>query len=77
MQIPDRSARWIAGRLPDPVPPPKAAAPAVFGRPSQRLPDLQSQLEELLDAVWGAEANWRFDDRLDMALGFRRGTAAA
>ena len=30
--------------------------------------DLQSQFEELLSAVWGAEANWRFDDRLDLAL---------
>jgi len=30
--------------------------------------DLHSQLEELLAAVWGAEANWRFDDRLDLAV---------
>jgi hypothetical protein len=30
--------------------------------------DLQSQLEDLLSAVWNAEANWRFDDRLDLAL---------
>ena len=29
--------------------------------------DLQSQLEELLSAVRGAEENWRFDDRLDLA----------
>jgi hypothetical protein len=29
--------------------------------------DLQTQLEELLDAVWQAEANWRLDDRIDMA----------
>jgi hypothetical protein len=35
-------------------------------------PDLQSQLEELLDAVWDAEANWRLDDRIDLALGKRR-----
>jgi hypothetical protein len=32
-------------------------------------PDLATQLEALLDAVWEAEANWRFDDRLDLALG--------
>jgi hypothetical protein len=31
-------------------------------------PDLQSQLEAILDAVWKAEADWRFNDRLDMAL---------
>jgi hypothetical protein len=36
------------------------------------VPDLHSQLEELLDTVWAAEANWRFDDRIDLALGERR-----
>ena len=35
-------------------------------------PDLQSQLEELLDTVWDAEANWRLDDRIDLSLGQRR-----
>jgi hypothetical protein len=30
--------------------------------------DLQTQLEALLDSVWRAEADWRFMDRLDMAL---------
>lgn len=35
----------------------------------QECPDLATQLEGLLDAVWEAEANWRFDDRLDLALG--------
>jgi hypothetical protein len=35
-------------------------------------PDLQSQLEELLDGVWEAEANWRLDDRIDLSLGERR-----
>lgn len=33
--------------------------------------DLQSQLEDLLASVWSAEENWRFDDRLDLATGFR------
>ncbi len=30
--------------------------------------DLQTQFEAILDAVWEAEDNWRFDDRLDMAF---------
>jgi hypothetical protein len=29
-------------------------------------PDLHTQLEELVAAVWRAEENWRFDDRLDL-----------
>lgn len=32
------------------------------------LSDLASQLEEPLVAALDAEANWRFDDRLDLAL---------
>ena len=35
-------------------------------------PDLHTQLEELLNAVWDGEANWRWDDRLDLALKVRR-----
>ena len=31
------------------------------------VPDTHSQLEEMLGAVWRAEANWRLDDRLDLA----------
>lgn len=31
--------------------------------------DLATQLEDILSAVWSAESNWRFDDRLDLALG--------
>lgn len=30
--------------------------------------DLQSQLEEILMTVWASEANWRFDDRLDLSI---------
>ena|SRR4030081_1226059 len=30
-------------------------------------PDLQTQLEDLLSAVWALEANWRLDDRIDLA----------
>lgn len=37
--------------------------------------DLHSQFEDLLSAVWGAEENWRFDDRLDLALKHRREAA--
>ena len=32
------------------------------------LPDLQTHLEDLLNTVWEAEANWRLDDRIDLAL---------
>jgi hypothetical protein len=39
-------------------------------RPTE--PDLQTQLEALLDAVWDSEANWRLDDRIDLALGEKR-----
>jgi hypothetical protein len=41
------------------IPAPVASAPQV---------DLHSQLEELLDSVWRAEADWRFNDRIDLAL---------
>ena len=30
-------------------------------------PDIRTQFEELLDTVWSAERNWRFDDFLDLA----------
>lgn len=71
-QFPSDPPRWISPRRP-----PRAAALAF--RPSapqdkrqdKRVPDLQSQLEAIFDAVWAAEANWRFDDRLDQALANR------
>lgn len=44
--------------------------PSIVRRPE--VPDLQTQLEELLNTVWDAEANWRLDDRIDLALGNRR-----
>jgi len=37
--------------------------------------DLQSQLDAILDSVWKAEADWRFMDRLDMALKTRGDSA--
>ncbi len=36
------------------------------------VPDLHTQLEDALSSVWAAEANWRFDDRIDLSLGKRR-----
>jgi hypothetical protein len=48
--------------------------PVRVARPSDE-PDLQSQLEALLDSVWDAEENWRLDDRIDLALGRRRPSA--
>ena len=49
------------------------------GEPARRRapsgpPDLHSQLEGLLDAVWDSEANWRLDDRIDLATRSRRRT---
>lgn len=35
-------------------------------------PDLQTQFEDLLSAVWTAEEEWRLDDRIDLALGLSR-----
>jgi hypothetical protein len=37
-------------------------------RPGDRTPDLQTQLESLLDEVWTCEAGWRFEERLKLAL---------
>ena len=34
---------------------------------SPRAPDLQTQLEDMLHAIWLAEKRWRFDDRIDLA----------
>ena len=31
-------------------------------------PDLQSQLESLLDQVWRSESDWRLWDRVDQAV---------
>jgi hypothetical protein len=31
-------------------------------------PDLQAQLETLLDTVWRCEHQWRVDDRFDLIL---------
>ena len=37
-------------------------------QPQYEAPDLLTQLEDLLDQVWRSEADWRFNDRLDLAL---------
>jgi hypothetical protein len=40
---------------------------ALPDRPNADAPDVQTQLETLLDQVWRCEAEWRFDDLLDLA----------
>lgn len=45
---------------------PIAHAPAL-GR-IENPDDLQTQLEALLHQVWLCEAEWRLDDRIDVAL---------
>lgn len=40
-----------------------------------RPPDLPSELESLLHTVWACEADWRLNDRIDLAL--RREQASA
>lgn len=37
-------------------------------RPKSDAPDLQTQLESMLDQVWSSEADWRLWDRLDAAV---------
>ena len=44
---------------------PRAAAVKRFLAPE---PDLTTQLECLLHQVWECEAEWRLDDRIDLAL---------
>ena len=34
--------------------------------------DLATQFEAILDAVWKAEADWRLNDRIDLAVGLDR-----
>lgn len=38
----------------------------------EEAPDLHTQLEELFDSVWQAEADWRLHDRIDLSLGVDR-----
>ncbi len=72
---PDPTRRWISppalgGRRRSDV---KAfVRPAVAGSG----PDLPTQLEDIFNSVWAAEANWRLDDRIDLALKQRRDRAA-
>ena len=37
-------------------------------RRPQTEPDLQTQLESLLDEVWNCESTWRLDDRIALAV---------
>jgi hypothetical protein len=43
------------------------AEPAATDDAAEVSAGLAFQLEELIAAVWRAEENWRFDDRLDLA----------
>jgi len=54
------------------LPYPRPAIKPTAAMPSVPSIDLHTQLEELISAVWQAEANWRFDDRLDMSLKIKR-----
>lgn len=40
-------------------------------------PDLQTQLEELFNTVWKAEADWRLHDRIDLSLNADPGSGEA
>jgi hypothetical protein len=40
---------------------------ALPDRTHRDMPDVQTQLETLFDQVWRCEAEWRFDDLLDLA----------
>lgn len=61
---------------PDPAVPAATEIPARVAAASRPEVDLQSQFEAILDAVWKAEADWRFNDRLDMAVKHRRDSTA-
>ena len=52
--------------------PASAVRAALPGIKNGDTPDLQTQVETLLDQVWRCEAEWRFDDLLDLATRLRR-----
>ena len=39
-------------------------------------PDLQTQLESLLDEVWRCESTWRLDDRIALAVKIDKAAAS-
>ena len=45
---------------------------ALFAETRGDDPDAHTELEALLDQVWRCEAEWRFDDRIDLATRLRR-----
>ncbi len=56
----------MAWRHPDPDRP--ASSPHASGTPAPAAPpDLQTQFEDLVNMVLAAEADWRLNDRLDLA----------
>lgn len=38
------------------------------GSKDSEPPDLQTQLEAILDQVWRCEAEWRLDNRIELAV---------
>jgi hypothetical protein len=54
----------------------KTSRNRIKSRPRHEIPDLQTQYEALLDCVWDEEADWRLDDRIDLATRRPRRNAA-
>jgi hypothetical protein len=52
--------------------PARAAAQTLLFGEGGRVPDVQTQLEALLDQVWRCEADWCLNDRIDLAVRLRR-----
>jgi hypothetical protein len=48
-----------------------ADQPSSDWRQREVPPDLHTQWEDLIETVRLSEANWRFDDRLDLAMGLQ------
>jgi hypothetical protein len=56
---------FLIGRQPEPRPEHKAFEMSMLEN-KVTTPDLRTQMESLLDAVWRSEASWTFFDRLDL-----------
>lgn len=41
-------------------------------QPLDETPDLHTQLEGILNAVWASEEEWRLDDRISLSLSVER-----
>jgi hypothetical protein len=51
---------------------PSEPTPQPAVRQPLESPDLQTQLEAILHAVWTREAEWRAEDRIDLAVRLHR-----